>query len=65
MESIITILFLTILVITVYGLKMYQDKDDLKKCTTKYILKKEEKKQDPSEKILLNNVDNLSYLDFF
>ena len=65
MESIITILFLVILVIVVYGLKIYVDKKDLKKCTKKYILKKEEKKKDEEEKILLNNIDSLSYLDFF
>jgi len=65
MESIITITFLVILVIVVYGLKIYEDKKDLKKCTKKYILKKEEKKQDTEEKILLNNIDSLSYLDFF
>jgi len=65
MESIITILFLVILVTVVYGLKIYEDKKDLKKCTKKYILKKEEKKQDTEEKILLNNIDNLNYLDFF
>ena len=33
MESIITIVFLVILVIVVYGLKIYEDKKDLKKCT--------------------------------
>ena len=65
MESIITILFLVILVTVVYGLKIYEDKKDLKKCTKKYILKKEEKKQDTEEKILLNNIDNSNYLDFF
>ena len=62
MESIITIVIFVILVIVVYGLKIYEDKKDLKKCTKIHL--KKEKKKDTEEKILLNNIDSLSYLDF-
>jgi|TARA_Y100000389_G_C17436134_1_gene505652 hypothetical protein len=65
MESIVLIIFLTFLVIITYGLTIYYDKQDLKKCTTEYIIRKEPEKIEEIEQVKLYNIDNLSYLDFF
>tara|TARA_Y100000996_G_C22392137_1_gene589582 strand:- start:454 stop:651 length:198 start_codon:yes stop_codon:yes gene_type:complete len=65
MESIILIIFLTLLVIITYGLTIYYDKQDVNKCTTEFILRKEPEKVEEIEEVKLYNIDNLSYLDFF
>ena len=65
MNSILSIIFITILVIVTYGITIYYDKHDLKKCTIQYVLIKEEEPEPEFENIKLYNVDNLSYLDFF
>ena len=65
MNSIITILFISILVIITYGTTMYFDSLDIKKCTKEYILKPEKKEKKEPEQISLYNIDNLSYLDYF
>lgn len=65
MESIILIIFLTLLIIITYGLTIYYDKQDLNKCTREYILRKEPEKEKEIEPVKLYNIDNLSYLDFF
>jgi hypothetical protein len=65
MNAIISIIFISILVIATYGLTVYYDKQDTKKCTMEYVLEKEKGKEIEPEEISLFNIDNLSYLDQF